>query len=89
MRTLVLSISGWCFSSGAVLSMRSSGHIGPRCFYQPANTGTREGAAKVISQPWACSSWEVVIEGRCLEQRQAETAFTAALQGKENKFDQI
>ena len=62
-RTLVLSISGWCSSTGAALSVRPSGHIGHGYFYQPANTVTWEGGAKVIPQPWSHSSWEVVMEG--------------------------
>lgn len=82
-RTLVLSISGWCSSTGAALSVRSSGHIGHGCFYQPAKTVTWEGDAKVIPQPWSSSGWEVVMEEGTRSRRKQKEPLLQRCRAKE------
>lgn len=61
------------------LSMRSSGHVGYRWFYQPANTVTWEDQG----DPLALVSKQLGVGdgGRQSEQAQVETAFAVMLQG--------
>lgn len=82
-RTLVLSILGWCSSTGAALSVTSSGHIGHGCFYQPAKTVTWEGDAKVIPQPWSSSGWEVVMEEGTQSRRKQKQPLLQRCRAKE------